>query len=59
MLQSLIESCQDLDDPELLKVVHRWEEERDILRSVGDGWGWEMLNDSDVRGWVEGISLLA
>ncbi|KAK4295028.1 hypothetical protein Pmani_032386 [Petrolisthes manimaculis] len=32
VLQSLIESCQDVDDPELLKIVHRWEEERDMLR---------------------------
>ncbi|KAK3863889.1 hypothetical protein Pcinc_013531 [Petrolisthes cinctipes] len=32
VLQSLIESCQDLDDPELLKIVRQWEEERDMLR---------------------------
>lgn len=35
MLQGLIESCQDHEDPSNGEVIRGWEEERDVLR-----WGW-------------------
>ena len=32
ILQGLIESCQDYDDPDSRKIIREWEKERDNLR---------------------------